>query len=85
MEFQEKQSLYRADGVSIAVFRRRSRGFHARAMLAAMGRAIAELYRTGRDHHVQLRMNDRQLRDIGLHRVDTALGSRIAPLNDGEW
>ena len=85
MEFQEKQSLRRADSISVAVFRRRSRARRLRAMLAAAARAIAELYRTKRDHHVQQGMSERQLRDIGLHRIDTALGSRVAPLSGREW
>jgi uncharacterized protein YjiS (DUF1127 family) len=85
MEFPAKLSSFHAHGISNASFRRRVWVHGVRAALAALGHAIAEFRRTRRDHEYQLRMSESELRDIGLHRVETVVGRHIVPLRDARW
>jgi uncharacterized protein YjiS (DUF1127 family) len=54
-------------------------------VLAAVGGAFAEYLRMMRDHDRQLRMSESELRDIGLHRVESAAGIHIVSFGDAEW
>jgi uncharacterized protein YjiS (DUF1127 family) len=86
MELHAKQSLYRTHGISNAALHRGSWLYRVRRALAALGRMAAEIHRTRRDHDCQLRMTESQLRDIGLCRIESAVGVHIVPLGDaGSW
>lgn len=84
MEFHAKQSLHHAHGISTVSFHRKSWWRRLRAALAASCRAMAEISRAWHDHESPLRMTEYQLRDIGLHRVESVIGVHIVPLGDAE-
>jgi len=84
MDFHAKQSLHHVHGISTASFHCKSWWRRLRAALAASCRAVAEISKVGRDYESPVRMTEYQLRDIGLHRVESVIGVHIVPLGDAE-
>jgi uncharacterized protein YjiS (DUF1127 family) len=83
MGFHPKPSSFHADRYWNLSFRNRHR--RLRTVLAAVGGAFAEYLRMMRDHDRQLRMSESELRDIGLHRVESAAGIHIVSFGDAGW
>jgi uncharacterized protein YjiS (DUF1127 family) len=83
MKTHAAQSLFRIHGIASIPALRKSPRHRLRTALAALCRAVVEPCRARRDHARLLGMTERELRDVGLHRIESAATVHIVPLDAG--
>jgi uncharacterized protein YjiS (DUF1127 family) len=82
MKIHTAQSLHRIHGIASITTHRKSSLHRLRTALLALSHGAAELCRTRRDRACLLGMTEYQLRDVGLHRVESGIVVHTVPPAD---
>lgn len=82
MKTHTAQPLFRGHGITSIPAHRRLSFHRLRIALTTLSRAVADLCRARRDRARLLRMTERELRDVGLHRIEVGTAVRVVSLAD---